>query len=706
VKRGINAALERLTGVNTRLSRLTSKTDFEGGDSGIKVCKALCQYFKMRISVPPPDIHHTIPDLVAEILYLSGLRYKEVELGGKWWTKDGGALLAYDAAGRPLALLPHVIRGYTLYNPETNLSCRLKAGEAALIRPRALAIFRSFVPKPMKFRELIHFMAGENIGKELGVIALFSLFTSIAAVIPPLVSAQIFDMIVPNTLRVMLFEVVAILLCFGIANIGFSVVTNISISRMITKIGIALEGGIWDRLLSLRLSFFARFSTGELLQKIQSIDRLKNLFSIFTVRTLIATLFSFVNIIVLVKLESRAAFYVLLLFLTLFVVYACISRKNFKYHRRYISLEGEASGFNHQALQGIQRIKVSHAEERIFRVWSEYEAEKQYLKGRIKIMENLNDAVYIFFQFGSTAMVFYLIFQTEGVAVGRFIAFISTFIMLQSATQRLLKTLNILPEAAALAWNIGPILKGESEHNTKKLIPKDMSGVLEVNNLSFRYSEFGKTTLKDISFRIEAGRSLGIIGPSGCGKSTLLKALLGFYPLAAGKIFYGGYDMDTIELRYLRKQLGVVLQTGFIPIGKLFDVITDNNALITRDAVMSALEKMDLLHKLDALPKGLDTPMARCDFSEAECQRLMAARAIVRPRPFIFFDEPTSRQDNITQQRILEHIYRIPATKIIIAQRLTTVKNCDSILVMNQGSIIAQKSFEEIVQSADFTSSY
>jgi ABC-type multidrug transport system fused ATPase/permease subunit len=112
---------------------------------------------------------------------------------------------------------------------------------------------------------------------------------------------------------------------------------------------------------------------------------------------------------------------------------------------------------------------------------------------------------------------------------------------------------------------------------------------------------------------------------------------------------------------------------------------------------MAALEKVDLLSRIENLPQGLNTPLEKCGFSDAEGQKLMIARAIVQPRRFVFFDEPTSGQDNITQQRILEHIYRLPATKIIVAQRLATVKNCDSIVVLDQGTIVQSESFREII---------
>lgn len=693
-------ALERLTQINTRFAGLGESRYLEGTDNRIKVCAVLCHYFKTEIKIPPRDIQQTTPDLTAEILYLSKLRYKEVELVEKWWKKDSGAMLAATTAGKPLALLPHPLSGYTVYDPESNRTSRYRPMKSPSLTTLALAVFRPSVPKTMSIRDFLIFMARENIGKEFFIMIIFSLLASIVAVIPPIVTDQIFDLIVPNTLRSMLVEVVMMLFCFNIAHMGFTVVSNISISRMITKIGLVLEGGIWDRLLGMRLPFFSRHTTGELLQKIQSIDRLKNLFSVQSLQTFLNSVFSFMNIIVLFKLEARITGYSLLMFLGLFITCGLIAYKNYSYHSRYIETENKAAGFNHQALEGIERIKTSRAEERVFLGWSEYEMEKRCLQGRIRKLENLNESVRVFFQFASTAAVFFLISRVKDVEVGTFVAFVTAFLILHNEVQRLLEVLNILPEAAALARSIDPILKGESEYNPEKIIPKDMTGVLEVNHLAFRYGEFGRTILRDISFRVEEGQSLGIIGTSGCGKSTLLKSLLGFYPLSAGKVYYGGYDLETIELRYLRRQLGAVLQDGAVPLGKLFDIITDNNPRISPGMVWEVLDKVDLLRQTEALPQGLNTPLEQCAFSGAERQRLMIARSLVSPRRFVFFDEPTSRQDNISQQRLLEQIYALPSSKIIVAQRLTTVKGCDSIVVLDQGIVARQGRIHEVIENS------
>lgn len=698
----MDAALDRLTRVSARLNSLGDKEDFEDRDERVLACRALCRFFRVEIKIPAVELWPAAePDLVQELLYLSNLRCKEVMLPENWWKKDSGAMMGTAAGGYPVALLPHKWGGYTIYDPRTNCSSRLEREGASAIRGLALAVFRPFPPGEVNSRSIRSFLAGENIGKELVIMSAFRLLTGIVAVAPPMVSAQIFDTIVPNTLRAMLFEIVMVLFCFGIAQIGFQAVSNVSISRMITKISLSLEGAVWDRLLGMRLSFFNHFTAGELHQKLGSIRRIKALVSVETVQTLLGSLFSFVNIIVLFKLDRETTAWVLLMDLGLFVIYAAIGYRNFQYHQRYIENESQAAGFNHQALDSIQRIKVSRAEERIFKVWSGFEAQKRYLLGRIKILENLNACFQLFFQTFSTAVVFFLATRKAEGGIGVFIAFVAAFLLLQEELLRLLTALNILPELVSLCRNIRTVLGGEGEYNSKKILPRDMKSALEVNHLSFRYGEFDRLILQNLSFKVEEGQSLGVIGPSGCGKSTLLKALLGFYPLAGGKIYYGGCDLETIELRFLRKQMGVVLQNGIIPLGSLYEILTDHNPRIRAEQVAAALEKVEMAEEVEGLSQGWHTPVEDCRFSDGQYQRIMIARTLIREHPFIFFDEPTSKLDNISQRKILDHIYQTGGAKIIVAQRLATVRGCDRIMVLGKGTVMEEGSYDEIMGSDD-----
>jgi ABC-type bacteriocin/lantibiotic exporter with double-glycine peptidase domain len=570
---------------------------------------------------------------------------------------------------------------------------------AAGVQRVAIVIFRPIPEGTMNVRKLLAFAMEENTAKELFLMTLFSFLSNAGTVVPPIVSTYIFDSVIPDTLRSVLFVIVLILLCLDIARIGSFAVINISLSRVITKIGLVLEGGIWDRLLGMRLPFFSRYTTGEISQKLRSIDRLKSLLSAPTLRALVTSLFSFVNIIVLFRLDGEIALYTMLMFLALAAIYSVMAYRTFHLHRRYTVAENKVASFNQQALSSIQRIKASHAEERIFRIWSGLESEKRYLLGRIKVLENLKYAMALFFTIGATVVVFSLVFRKVDTGIGVFIAFTASFLLLMGEVENLQKALDILPEAASLCQNIAPILQGEYEYQAQKIIPPDITGSLEVNHLAFRYGEYGRIILNDISFRVEEEGALGIIGPSGCGKSTLLKALLGFYPLARGKVYFGGYDLETLELRYLRKRLGVVLQNGIIPLGTLFDIIRDNNNTISLNEVMDMLEKVGMAEAVSSLPAGINTPMENCHFSEGEKQRIMIARTLIQKHPFLFFDEPANCLDNTSAERIMEHIHRMRSTKLIVAQRLNTVKHCDRILVLGKSTVIENGTYDEIISS-------
>ncbi|MDR2445035.1 MAG: ATP-binding cassette domain-containing protein [Spirochaetaceae bacterium] len=700
----LDIALERFTKVNARLTSLGEKEDFTDTDLRIRVCKIICRFLNTELKVPVHEIQKEMANLPEELLYLSNLRCKEVALPEKWWKEDAHAMLGLREDGIPVALLPGKLGRYTVYDPVANSFSRLDKKAAASIKTRAIAVFRPFPAGEVNAKTVLAFLAGESIGWEVFLVMFFGFLAGITKAIPPMFTSEIFDVIIPNTLRGILFEAVVLLLCFNIANIGFRVVSNVSITRIFTKLGLALEGGVWDRLLEQRLAFFNQYTSGELLKKLQSIGRIKALFSGDTLQILVIALFSFLNVIVMVQLDAAIAVWVLLMFLALLIVYTLIEYRNFKYYRRYIENENKAAAFNQQALDAIERIKVSRAEERIFKVWSEFETENRYLAGRIKILENLNKVIKIFFETASVGVIFYLAAQKTDMGLGRTLAFIGAFLALQSDILPLLDVMNIVPLLAALCQNVMPILQGnEVEYNASKIIPMDMTGKIEVNNLSFRYGEFERNILSNVYFKVEEGKSLGIIGPSGSGKSSLFKALLGFYPLAEGKIYYGGYDLDTLELRYLRKQMGVVLQNGVIPSGSIFDILTDSDRRISTDMALSALDKVNMAEEVSRLPKGIHTPIEECDFSDEKRQRIMIARTLVEERRFIFFDEPTSRMDNISQQRILEHIYRTKATKIIVAQRLNTVKNCDKIIILGKGGVITEGCYDEIIKNDDLT---
>jgi len=693
----LEKAVKKLASVNTRISG-RQLDQFKDEDEHVEVCKVLCGFLKAEPKIPAKDIAGNLGNPAEEILHLSGIRYKKVSLHEHWWKHNNGAMLGSLEDDTPIALMPGAVSGYRAYDPKTRKLYKVNAAKAAKIKTRATAVFRTFPARKIALHDIAGFLLGERLYKEITVITLCSLLANIIAIIPPVVAAQIFDVIVPENLRVLMIEVVFILIAFELANVGVLIMSNLGISRINTKCGLIMRAALWDRLLSLRIPFFNNYTTGELLQKIKSIDQIKHLISMENLQTIFSNLFAFVYIIALYNFNSSITVYVLLMFLIQFAVYFIAGRRKYEFFKIYTDLESKSSSFSHQCVRGIQRVKSSCAEERVFNIWSAYEADKRSAKSKIGTIDNALSSFQLFFDFASTAVIYLLISRLPDVGMGVFVAYIATFLIFQKSMRKLFKALGVLPELISIYTNIKPILDAEPEYSAKKLIPAEMSGTLEINHGTFRFSQYGHTIFSDISFRVEEGESAGIIGLSGGGKTTLQKALMGFYSLTGGKIYYGGYDLETLDMRYLRKKMGVVLQQGKFNIGSIYNNITDNDRSVDHAAVMDAIRMVGFEDKVNSLPDGLYTNLEDCPLSDGERQRLLIARAIVKKHTFLFLDEATSSLDNISQSMILKNMNSISATKIIIAQRLETVRYCDKIIVIGNGKIVMQGPYNQIIR--------
>lgn len=695
--RAVGDAVARLQDINTRLVAW-SDIDYINENELIEACTVLGKYLGVAIHVPTQEARRRSEDLTEDILNLSGIRSKKVSLAPSWWERDSGAMLGTLEDGTPVTLLPRGMRGYRMFNPRTDTTVRVTADIAQTIDTHATAVYRTFPEKPIGVRQILKFALGEHIGSEIVTILLFTFLASLIQVLPPIISQQIFDVIVPERLYGMLLEVILILLSFQIASMGFSIVVNLGFSRIKTKIEVSVQAAIWDRLLSMRLPFFYQFTAGELLEKIKGIDKVKQTLSLKLLETFLSSIFALINIYVLFRYIPSITPTVLLMFLLCFVVSWYIGMRKYRLNQRYIAVSNRLTSLNHQMLDGMQRIKSSRAEARVFSMWSKQEAEARFFKGRMKMMDNALDAFYTFFKFGAIAVVYLLISRQTNVEMGVFVAYISSFLIVQATVMNLLGVLNVLPELVPVMQNIKPILQSPPAERSTQDVPDQPDGTLSVHHASFQYDPYGQTILHDISISVAQGESIGIIGFSGSGKSTLLKLLLGLYPPTEGKVYMGGYDMATVDTSYLRQRAGVVMQNGRITVGSVYTNVIGNDSRITEEEAMEALNAAGLGDYVRALPKGIHSAVGTgtTELSEGQKQQLLIARALVRKPSYIFFDEATSQLDAITQASVMAQLHTVRATKVIVAQNLSTVEACDRILVMDQGKIIIQGTYAEL----------
>jgi len=362
-----------------------------------------------------------------------------------------------------------------------------------------------------------------------------------------------------------------------------------------------------------------------------------------------------------------------------------------------------------QFISGVGKIRVAGAENHAFRVWArDYSLQRrvEFAIGRIKNAVQVVDSG---FPVISSMAIFYalMMIQEKALAQGQpptmttgdFIAFNSAFIAFLTATQAMgeasLDLLRVIP----IYQRLKPIITIPAELDESRAYPGRLRGEIEVSHVSFRYSEDGPWVLNDLSIKLEAGEMVAFVGGSGCGKSTLMRLLLGFETPQKGSVYFDGQDLASLDLREVRQQIGVVLQSSSLMPTDVFRNIVGSTGLGIEEA-WEAATLVGLVDDIQALPMGMHTYVREGGggFSGGQQQKILIARALVRKPRVLIFDEATSALDNRSQAVVTESMDRLQATRIVIAHRLSTIINADRICYLEGGGIVEQGTYNELMK--------
>jgi len=227
------------------------------------------------------------------------------------------------------------------------------------------------------------------------------------------------------------------------------------------------------------------------------------------------------------------------------------------------------------------------------------------------------------------------------------------------------------------------------------------SGDIEIKNLSFQYTPILDEVLSDINLVIPRGKTTAIVGTSGSGKTTLIKLLLGFYKPTKGRITVADQDLSTIYQKVWREQCGVVMQEGFVFSDTIANNIAESDDTTNISKVLAAATSANILDFINTLPLGLNTMIGAKGngISQGQKQRLFIARAIYKNPNILFFDEATNSLDANNERIIMGNLEKFleDKTAIVVAHRLSTVKNADQIIVLENGKIAEQGNHKTLV---------
>jgi ABC-type bacteriocin/lantibiotic exporter with double-glycine peptidase domain len=245
-----------------------------------------------------------------------------------------------------------------------------------------------------------------------------------------------------------------------------------------------------------------------------------------------------------------------------------------------------------------------------------------------------------------------------------------------------------------------PILAAEPEGSPDARDPGRLRGDVRLDGVTFAYPGSTGPALEAVTIEAAPGELVALVGPSGAGKSTIVRLLLGFERPQSGTVRYDGRDLGGLDVRLVRRQLGVVLQQSRLVRGSLLDNILASSPDADEADAWSAAELAGIADDLRRLPLGLQTRVGEDNqtFSGGQLQRLLIARALVRRPPVVIFDEATSALDNTTQREVSDRIAALECTRIVIAHRLSTIRRADRIYVIEDGRVAAEGTYDELTE--------
>ena len=646
---------------------------------------------------------------VVEIARSARLRVRRTLLRGEWWKDDGGPLVAWHGEARnPVALIRRRSR-YVMFDPATGQQRPVDRTLAMELSPEAASFYPALPARPLRFRDLLTFALQHargnflRIGFSVVAIGLLSLVT-------PLITKFLVNSVIPRSELDQLAFCALALAVTAIAVASVQTMQGLMMLRVEGMMDWKLQAAVIDRMLRLPTALFREYTVGDFVDRALGIDAARRVFTGRVMRSMMSGLFAVFSIVLMFYYDVKLGLVALGLSLIRALVILAVSGVRLFHENRYFSMHGRIGGFVLQLISGIGKLRVADATTRALAVWS-----KQFATQKRSFLSSQRAAnVLGVFETAYPLLATLVIFATATyfkskllIDVGGFLAFFAAFgqsiASIGSFASGLSEALVAVPHVTRLR----PLIAGPAELSDDRKSPGELAGAVELSRVTFRYASSGPPVLENVSFKIAQGEYVAIVGPSGSGKSSLFRLLLGFEKPESGTVFLDGKAIDTLDISAVRRQLGVVLQNGKLATGSLYDNICGGVQLPLEHA-WEAARLAGLEEDIRAMPMQMNTAISEGvnTLSGGQRQRIMIARAIARRPRILLFDEATSALDNRSQAIVSDSLGNLNVTRLVIAHRLSTVRQADRIIVLVDGKVVQSGSYDELANTPGMFASF
>ena len=668
--------------------------DAAAADSAIGI---VLSYYNTKPVHVPDEITNPM-DRVEWASRPTGIMHRTVRLEGQWWRDATGAYLATTLDDTLVALIPRSPRGYAYVDPLTHKRVRLNKKSAANLKPEALCFYRPLPQRELSLRDVGLFMARSLDVLDYMHMIVAMIVSTIIGMLPATASRILFARIIPSGMPSLIAPVAALLVGMTFSQTLIRITTSVITQRLTTKLQVQMEAATYARVMLLPPTFFKSYAAGDLARRVMGMAQLVNILSQSVFSIGIPSIFSLVYVAQILMFAPSLALPALIISLLELAASILVTIRTMSYSRVEMKAATKLSGLTPTILHGIQKIKLAGAESRSFAHWARSYADLSEATYRRPALLLAGPLLVPLISSAGTIVLYGLAAQ-GGVSIPDYMAFNTAFGSVSAAITSVVGMSTTVATLRPLLELVEPIMKAVPEVLSNQEQIESISGSIEVNNLSFGYTANDQLVLKNLSMSIRPREYIAIVGSTGCGKSTLMRLLLGFEKPTRGAIYYGGKDISNIDIRSLRRHIGVVLQNGSLLAGDILMNITVACPGATLDDAWDAAEVAGIANDIRRMPMGMQTLISEGggSISGGQRQRLLIARAVCGKPKILMLDEATSALDNITQRHVSDALDNLKCTRIVIAHRLSTIRHADRIFVLDDGTIAESGTYDELM---------
>jgi ABC-type bacteriocin/lantibiotic exporter with double-glycine peptidase domain len=628
--------------------------------------------------------------------HAAGVAMRTVRLDPGWWRMDAGPMLAFRRGTRmPVALVPHR-GGYRLEEPggQVRGHIRVDAHLAETLEPLARQLFPTLADSRARATGLLR-LALRGSRRELIAATALSAAAALLNTLIPVSVVVLVAHIIPGgdarplvLLAAALLAVTAASACCDFASAGL-------LARVESRAALRLLGAVLHRCVRLPMAFFRERGAGGLAHRLLALDELQSAMTGAAIAGLVAGAFSVAYLMSMAWIDASAAAAGAAIIAAAFAGSAVVGAARSRWGAAELKADGRAASELLQALSGMESIRSAAAGDRAIDHWLVQYRHAREAVVRGSLWRVRFDVAAAAWPLAGT-VVFWWIFA-DGESSAAYLAFVAAFGGALAGALDFGARLGELALVRPALDRLRPILDAIPERSAGRAALVEVRGEIAAESVTVRHAGATGDALHEVSIRAAPGEFIAIVGPSGSGKSTLVSVLLGMVTPLHGRLAIDGHSAGELDMGSVRRQFGTVIQHARLMPGSILDNII-GSTLCTAEDAERAVAAAGLAPDVARLPMGLRTFVSERTLSGGQVQKVMLARALITAPRVLVLDEATSALDERVQAEVMQRIARTGATRVVVAHRLSTVRDADRIYVLDGGRVVQQGTFDELRQ--------